>query len=136
MNKVHINQSDNYAKNFGIAYRSSTIFYFKKNKHFSTLINFMDYWTIKKSIKVMIIASLRDLSGKLIFRERLFFDKGNVINYQPKIDVEDFEGSLEMEAIANDNLGIPFAGTTGPLNAIKPDKLLNYGSQIVKVKSY
>ena len=109
MNKIHINQSDNYAKNFGIAYRSSTIFYFKKNKYFSTLINFMDYWTIKKSIKVMIIASLRDLSGKLIFRERLFFDKGNVINYRPKIDVEDFEGSLEMEAIANDNLGIPFA---------------------------
>ena len=34
-------------KNFGIAYRSSTIFYFKKNKDFSTMINFMDYWTKK-----------------------------------------------------------------------------------------
>ena len=87
MSKVHINQSDNYNKNFGIAYRSSTIFYFKKNKNFSTLINFMDYWKVKKSIKVMIIASLRDLDGKLIFRERLFFESGNVINYSPKYHI-------------------------------------------------
>ena len=107
--KTHINQADNYKKNFGIAYRSSTIFYFKKSKNFSTLVNFMDYWTIKKSIKVMIIASLRDLKGKLILRERLNFDEGHVINYSPKIDDVEFEGSLEMEAIANDNLGIPFA---------------------------
>ncbi len=47
MKKIHINQKDNYAKNFGIAYRSSTIFYYKKNKDFSTMINFMDYWTKK-----------------------------------------------------------------------------------------
>ena len=109
MKKIHINQKDNYAKNFGIAYRSSTIFYFKKNKDFSTMINFMDYWTKKKSIKVMIIASLRDLEGNLILRERLSFETGHVINYKPKILDEEFEGSLEMEAIANDNLGIPFA---------------------------
>ena len=107
--KTHISQSDNYNKSFGIAYRSSTIFYYKKSKDFSTLINFMDYWKIKKSINVMIISSLRDMKGKLIFREKLNFDKGHVINYQPNLDVEEFEGSLEMEAIANDNLGIPFA---------------------------
>jgi len=109
MSKVHISQQDNYKKSFGIAYRSSTIFYFKKDKDFSTMINFMDYWKVKKSVNVMIIASLRDMSGKLIFRERLFFDKGNVINYSPKIDDKKFEGSLEVEAIANENLGIPFA---------------------------
>jgi hypothetical protein len=109
MPKVHISQSDNYKKSFGIAYRSSTIFYFKKDKNFSTFINFMDYWKIKKSVKVMIIASLRDMSGKLIFREQLYFDKGNVINYSPKIEDAEFEGSLEVEAIANENLGIPFA---------------------------
>ena len=107
-NKVHISQSDNYKKNFGIAYRSSTIFYFKKSKEFNTIVNFMDYWKIKKSIDVMIIASLRDMSGKLIFRERISFDKGFVINYTPKIDQENFEGSLEMEAIANGDLGIPY----------------------------
>ena len=109
MKKIHVNQKDNYAKNFGIAYRSSTIFYFKKNKNFTTLINFMDYWTKKKSIKVMIIASLRDMKGNLILREKLFFENGHVINYEPKISDEEFEGSLEMEAIGNDNLGIPFA---------------------------
>ena len=57
----------------------------------------------------MIIASLRDLEGNLILRERLSFETGHVINYKPKILDEEFEGSLEMEAIANDNLGIPFA---------------------------
>ena len=31
MSKVHISQQDNYKKSFGIAYRSSTIFYFKKD---------------------------------------------------------------------------------------------------------
>ena len=61
MNKLNISQTDNYNKNFGISFRSSTIFYFKKDKNFKTFINFMDYWTIKKSIKVMIIASLRDM---------------------------------------------------------------------------
>lgn len=107
--KLHISQDDNYKKNFGIAYRSSTIFYFKKSKEFNTIVNFMDYWKIKKSIDVMIIASLRDMSGKLIFRERISFDKGFVINYTPEIDQENFEGSLEMEAIANGDLGIPYA---------------------------
>ena len=33
-NKTHINQSDNYKKNFGIAYRSSTIFILKNLKNF------------------------------------------------------------------------------------------------------
>ena len=61
----------------------------------------MDYWTKKKSIKVMIIASLRDMRGNLILREKLFFEKGHVINYEPKISDKDFEGSLEMEVMGN-----------------------------------
>jgi hypothetical protein len=113
MEKLTINQKDNYNKNFGISFRSSTIFYFKKDKNFKTFVNFMDYWTIKKSIKVMLIASLRDMSGKLIQRERLNFENGNVINYSPVIDLDSFEGSLEIEALANDILGIPFAAILG-----------------------
>ena len=54
MEKLTIAQQDNYNKNFGISFRSSTIFYFKKDKNFKTILNFMDYWTIKKSIKVTI----------------------------------------------------------------------------------
>ena len=96
MQKLEISQKNNYNKNFGVSFRSSTIFYFKKDKNFNTFVNFMDYWTIKKSIKVMIIASLRDMKGKLILRERLSFEKGHVINYSPIINEENFEGSLEL----------------------------------------
>ena len=106
-NKTHINQSDNYKKNFGIAYRSSTIFYFKKSKKFSTLINFMDYWTVKKSMKVMVIASLRDLRGNLVLREKLNFDKGHVINYSPNIEDEEFEGSLKWKQFVMTTLESP-----------------------------
>jgi len=113
MQKLEISQKNNYNKNFGVSFRSSTIFYFKKDKNFNTFVNFMDYWTIKKSIKVMIIASLRDMKGKLILRERLSFEKGHVINYSPIINEENFEGSLELEALANDILGIPFAAILG-----------------------
>ena len=33
----------------------------------------MDYWTVKKSMKVMVIASLRDLRGNLVLREKIEF---------------------------------------------------------------
>jgi len=108
MKTVYLNQKDNYQKNFGIAYRSSSIFYFKKNSNFNTIINFMDYWKLKKSLNVMIIASLRKLNGELVLRETVSLEKGMVVNYTPDIGEEEFEGSLEMEAIANGNLDIPF----------------------------
>ena len=91
MSKIHISQKDNYNKSFGIVYRSSTIFYFKKNKNFSTSINFMDYWKIKKNLNVMIVVSLRDMNGKLTLRERLYFDKGNVINYSPILKIQNLK---------------------------------------------
>ena len=106
---VFLDQKDNYAKNFGIAYRSSTIFYFKKAKNFSTTINYMNYWPIKKSLEVVVIASLRDMQGNLLLREEVSFNEGHVVNYSPDIKESTFEGSLEMEAIAAGNLGIPFA---------------------------
>jgi hypothetical protein len=107
--KVYLDQKDNYAKNFGIAYRTSTIFYYKKTENFSTIINYMNYWPIKKSMEVAVIASLRDMQGNLLLREQVSFDKGQVVNYSPEIIEDSFEGSLEMEAIAAGNLGIPFA---------------------------
>ena len=87
--QVYLKQEDNYQKNFGIAYRSSTIFYFKKSKHFSTTINYMNYWPIKMSMEVMVIASLRNMEGKLISRERVNFGNGMVVNYSPKINSEE-----------------------------------------------
>lgn len=106
--KIHLNQKDNYTQNFGIAFRSSTIFYYKKSANFTTTINYMNYWPIKKSMDVMIVASLRSMSGKLLSREQVPFEGGHVVNYSPEIDEENFEGSLEMEAFAAGNLGIPF----------------------------
>ena len=107
--KVYLDQKDNYSKNFGIAFRTSTIFYFKKTDNFSTTINYMNYWLIKKSMDVAVIASLRDMQGNLLLREQVFFEKGRVVNYSPEIEEDTFEGSLEMEGIGNGNLGIPFA---------------------------
>ena len=106
--KVYLDQKDNYNKNFGIVYRSSAIFYYKQNKNFNTVISFMNYWPIKRSIDIMMVASIRDMKGKLIHRERLSFDTGNVINYQPTIGDGNFEGSVELEAFAADNLMIPY----------------------------
>ena len=69
----------------------------------------MNYWPIKKDMEVAVIASLRDMQGNLIIREMVHFEKGHVVNYSPEIAEENFEGSLEMEAVAAGNLGIPFA---------------------------
>ena len=106
---VYLKQSDNYKKNFGFAYRTSTIFYYKNTNNFSTIINFMNYWPIKTNLDVMVLASLRDLEGNLILRERIDMGNGMVFNYAPDLDIETFEGSIEMEAFAAGNLGIPFA---------------------------
>lgn len=106
---VFLNQNDNYSKNFGYVYRSSSIFYYKQsNEGFNTIINFMNYWPIKRNMDVMVIASLRSMEGKLLQRERVDLSKGMVFNLQPKIGDGNFEGSLEIEAFANDNLAIPY----------------------------
>jgi hypothetical protein len=68
----------------------------------------MNYWPIKRNISVMLIASLRTLEGELLHRERLEFIDGQVINYSPNNGKEDFEGSIELEAFANDDLVIPY----------------------------
>ena len=60
--KIHLNQKDNCTQNFGIAFRSLTIFYYKKSANFTTTINYMNYWPIKKSMDVMLVASLRSMS--------------------------------------------------------------------------
>jgi hypothetical protein len=101
--KVYLDQKDNYAKNFGIAYRTSTIFYFKKSDNFTTTINYMNYWPIKKSMEVAVIASLRDMQGNLLLRELVHFDKGHVVNYSPEIAEDDFEGHQAFITIEKDN---------------------------------
>ncbi|MFP6904814.1 MAG: hypothetical protein VCG02_06325 [Verrucomicrobiota bacterium] len=94
---------------YGQVLRASGIFYFKQSATFKTTISFLNYWVLKREIKVAIVASIRDLSGQLIRRESLEFEPGMVINYCPE-DLGDFEGSIEIEAFGNTNLVIPYAG--------------------------
>ncbi|MFT5122308.1 MAG: hypothetical protein ACI97B_000937 [Verrucomicrobiales bacterium] len=95
--------------NYGQVLRASGIFYFKQSATFKTTISFLNYWVLKRDVKVAIVASVRELSGKLVRRESLVFDPGMVINYCPS-DLGDFEGSIEIEAFGNTNLFIPYAG--------------------------
>ena len=69
----------------------------------------MNYWPVKKSMNVVVIASLRSIRGNLLLRKEVSFGSGYVVNYLPEIEEDNFEGSLEKEALDAGNLEIPFA---------------------------
>ncbi len=105
-----ISQKANYAGDFGVVLRSSALFYYRSKKaSFSTTYSFMNYWKRKRGLHVAIIASLRDMSGRLVRREELKFSEGEVLNYRPCGKEEDFEGSVEIEIFSTQNLVIPYA---------------------------
>ncbi len=99
-----INQEDNYAADFGAAFRSSAIFY--KPKDVITTISFSNYWEFKNNLNVGLVITIRDMKGNLILRKEVSFNNSNVINY---IVSEIDEGSIEVEAFSNANLRIPYA---------------------------
>ena len=106
--KIKISQKDNYQGNFGFAYRSSAIFYYKQSNTFKTTISFMDYWKPKRNIDVYILASIRSMDGTLVERKELHFEKGNVINFCDFAG-DNFEGSVEMEIFSARNMVIPYS---------------------------
>jgi hypothetical protein len=106
--QVKVSQKDRFNEAFGFVNRAAAIFYFKKDTSFTTIISFMNYWKFKRNIDTLIIASTRDLEGKLVKREEVKFENGWVINYTPNIDAEKFEGSVEIEVFALENMRIPF----------------------------
>lgn len=106
--RIEINQKENFAANFGIVNRSSAVFYYLSSSSVKTKISFMNYWKEKRGLDVLVVASLRNMSGKLCGRESLSFTDGDVINYQPLAD-EDFEGSVEIEIFSVKNMFIPYA---------------------------
>ena len=73
-NKTHINQSDNYKKNFGIAYRSSTIFYFKKSKIFNPH-KFHGLLDCKKIYESYGNCIIKRFTWKFSFKIKIEFDK-------------------------------------------------------------
>ena len=100
-----INQEDNFAKRFGFCIRSSAIFYIP-GKSVKTKIILNNYWRLKSDLAVSLIASWRELSGKLVKRESINFDNSNVLVLTPP---DDIEGSCEIEAYSSSNLKIPYA---------------------------
>ena len=105
MSKV-VSLAENTRGEFGIAHRSSAIFWFKNNDTFKTTISFINYWKLKNNVDVMIVASIRKMTGDLVTRSVLEFDDSNLINLVPS-EIE--EGSIEIEAFGNTNLRIPYA---------------------------
>ena len=99
-----INQEDNYAANFGSAFRSSAIFY--KPRDIKATISFSNYWKFKNNVEVGLVASTRDMKGNIVSREDLEFKVGNVLNLEVN-SIE--EGSIEIEAFSSRNLRIPYA---------------------------
>ena len=106
---IKISQVDNLIPNFGEVLRSSAVFYYRRAAAFHTTISFMDYWKAKRSLEVAIVASTRDMTGRLLRRERIGFDRGSVINYRPQLPPGDVEGSVEIEIFAARNMVIPYS---------------------------
>ncbi len=106
--KVFINQEENYKAEFGEVLRSSAIFWVKSGPNFKSCISFMNYWKLKRNLKVSVIATVRKLDGTLLKREHLTFDQGYVINYD-KFAEGEFEGSVEIDVFALENMVIPYA---------------------------
>lgn len=104
--KLFISQADNYAGNFGEVLRSSAIFWVKNDKNLQTTISFSNYWKYKNYIDVRVLVNLRNLSGEIIDRRLVDFEKSYVCNYLPP---DNFEGSVEVEAFSAQNMRIPYA---------------------------
>lgn len=126
-NASYISQKDNFSGNHGYVVRSSAIFYYKKTKELKTTISFMNYWKIKRSLEVMIIASTRSMSGELILRDALNFCASHVINYRPAVS-DNFEGSVEIEVFGNTNMVIPYAAVMAVYETCKSISMVHsYG---------
>lgn len=99
---------DNVSNQHGAVYRSSGIFYLPPTDRVRTTLSFLNYWALKRELQVAVVASTRTMAGELVGRERLRFDRGQVVNYRPDVDAG-FEGSVEIEVFAAENMVIPYA---------------------------
>ena len=86
--KKAINQSRAFLSDYGIVNRSSAVFYFQKTEIHKTYFTILNYWKIKRGIDVLILASIRDMSGNLVKREKISFEDAMVINYEPELNDE------------------------------------------------
>ena len=99
-----LDQTKNYKAEFGLVFRSSAIFYIPRGVR--TTISFGNYWKFKNGLDVSVIATVRDMDGRVVGRRPCPFEDGLVHN------ISDFgveEGSVEIEAFGNTNMRIPYA---------------------------
>lgn len=99
---------DNVANQHGAVFRSSGIFYLPPSVRVRTTLSVLNYWALKRELQVGVVASTRAMDGTLMGRQRLRFEQGQVVNYTPDVP-PDFEGSVEIEVFAADNMVIPYA---------------------------
>jgi hypothetical protein len=102
----NLDQNTNYRAEFGLVFRSSAVFAVFPEARLT--LSLMNYWKIKNSLDVSIVATCRSREGTFLSRHLLAFD-GEIINFEPPMR----EGSVEIEAFGNRNLRIPYAAIMG-----------------------
>ena len=103
-----IDQTRNYAADFGAIYRSSGIFY--KPKGVKLTISVSDYWSYKNNLSVGLVVTERTMDGKVVSRRPMDFSDSYVLN----LGIDGIEeGSVEIEAFSSKNLRIPYAAIMG-----------------------
>ena len=95
--------------------RSSGVFPVIQNKHYSSRINFLGYWLLKRKIpEVSLTITLRDESGKVLLREIKIIDKVKAfsINLKKLLDKikhnSNFLGSIETEFNTTRDMVFPY----------------------------
>jgi len=95
--------------------RSSGVFPVIQNQHYSSRINFLGYWLLKRKIpEVSLIITLRNKSGKILLREIKIIDqvKAFSINLKELLDKvnhsSDFIGSIETEFNTTRDMVFPY----------------------------
>lgn len=105
-----INQADNYSANFGICPRSSAIFWIPAVSSGRVRLALSNYWLFKNNVKVLLVASFRNMNGNLIERINIDFSQSDVLVLNPpEVDELEHGGSVELEALANEDIRIPYA---------------------------
>ena len=99
-----LDQNKNLQADFGSIFRSSSIFYIPSKV--KTTISISNYWEFKNNLKISLLMTVRNVSGKTVSRKEIYFSSSNVISIS-KFGIT--EGSVEIEAFGNTNLRIPYA---------------------------
>lgn len=110
MSKSSSLKKDFSQRSLWVNYRSSAIFPFFTGASEDTILVFQNYWIWKSNIK-NIIANLfiRDFDGRLMFSESIQIKSHNELSIKKIIQRKEINsGTVEIELVANKNLGYPF----------------------------